>query len=254
MLVDYHVHAVAHGEYAYTKAWIDQFIQNARQRKLREIGFTEHDEYQFMIDFPLLESLQQEYTDVQIRLGLEVDYIPGRENQIKQILSQYNYDYIIGSVHFIDGWGFDHPDFKQGFKNQDIDEIYEQYFKLVMAAAESKLFDVVGHMDLIKIWGHRPVKKQVSYYVEPVLKSIKEAGMVIEINSSGLRKPVGEIYPAPEILGMMFALDVPITLGSDAHHPDQLGEGLEEAVLQAKKAGYRYINRLQNHKKYLMPL
>lgn len=253
-MLDYHVHAAAHGEYSYTREWISQFLNNARQKGIEEIGFSEHDEFRSLIDFALIEKLRAESRDIRIRSGLEIDYIPGREQIIKEIIAEYNYDYLIGSVHFIDTWGFDHPDFKQHFDDRDIDEIYQEYFSLVKDAVETGLFDVVGHIDLIKIWGHRPKENDVLYYVEPVLRSVKEAGMVIEINSSGLRKAVGEIYPSREILQMLHDLNIPITLGSDAHHPIQLGEGLQEAVNLALASGFSQVVRFERREKFYLPL
>lgn len=239
MLWDYHVHAAAHGEYDYSPEWISRFLENARKLGLKEIGFSEHDEYRELVDHELIAKIQGQFPEPRIRIGLEVDYIPGREQVIEKFLASVNYDYVIGSIHFINGWGFDHPDFRQEFDARDIDEIYSAYFNLVKKAAESGLFDIMGHIDLIKIWGHRPCKRNIAFYLEPVLRSIKAQGIVIEINSSGMRKPVGEIYPAPEIIDMMSALDIPITFGSDAHHPDQIGEGLEQATRLAYRAGYR---------------
>ncbi|MDD2585423.1 MAG: histidinol-phosphatase HisJ family protein [Syntrophomonadaceae bacterium] len=246
-MLDYHVHAVAHGEYEYTYEWILRFLENARERKVTEIGFTEHDEYRAQVKDDVLSSLQGEFSDLIIRTGLEVDFIPGREQEIHRIISEKQYDYIIGSVHFIDQWPFDHPDFKDQFDDYDVDEVYKNYFMLVDKAVNSGFFDIVGHIDLVKIWGHRPSKHNAIYYVKPVLASVKKMGMAIEINSAGLRKPVKEIYPAQEILETMYAMNIPITLGSDAHHPTQVGEGLEEACMLAKKIGYRKLVQFRRH-------
>ncbi len=241
MLLDYHVHAVAHGEYDYSPEWIGKFLARASELGLQEIGLAEHDEYRELINHKIIGEIQGQFPAVKIKRGLEVDFVPGREQVIKEFLASGIYDYVIGSVHFIDGWGFDHPDYRQGFESRDIDEIYQEYFNLVKKAAESGLFDIMGHIDLIKIWGHRPSRHNTAFYLEQVLRSIKAQGIVIEINSGGMRKPVGEIYPAPEILNMMRALDIPITLGSDAHHPDQVGEGLQQAARLACQAGYRRV-------------
>jgi len=254
MLLDYHVHAIAHGEYEYNEEWICRFLEKARQQELREIGFTEHDEYYSLIDFAVVRKLQDKFPDVKIRMGLEVDYVPGREEEIKKLIKLNPYDYIIGSVHFIDGWGFDHPDFKDEFENRDIDEVYEAYFELVTKAVKAGLFDVVGHIDLVKIWGHRPKKNSTAYYIGNVLDCIKNSGTVIEINTSGLRKPVAEVYPSLDVLEMMLTMDIPITLGSDAHHPDQLGDNIRQVVLLAKKTGYRRVVAFNKRKKIFVPL
>lgn len=253
-MLDYHVHVVAHGEYEYTDEWLGAYLKVARQKGVHEIGLAEHDEYVDCIDSDLLAQLAMDFSDILIRKGLEVDYIPGREQDIQAILNGQGFDYVIGSVHFINGWGFDHPDYKNLFNEKDIDEVYADYFALVGQAAATGFFDIIGHIDLVKIWGHRPAKNSLMYFVEPVLKRIKAANMVIEINSAGLRKPVGEIYPQREIVDAMFSLNIPITLGSDAHHPEQLGEGLDKAVLLAKQAGYRYAAGFDQRRRYYVDL
>lgn len=108
-----------------------------------------------------------------------------------------------------------------------------------MASSACRQFDIVGHIDLVKIWGHRPRRKSVLAYLDPVLKSIKYHGLAVEINSGGLRKPVGELYPSSAIVERMYDYDIPVTLGSDAHHPEQIGSGLIEAYRCARRAGYQ---------------
>jgi histidinol-phosphatase (PHP family) len=255
MLIDYHVHAVAHGEYLYKQEWINEFLDQAYERGIQEIGFSEHDEYKDMLDFNLLKKVQiSRHNNIDVKIGLEVDYVPGREEEIRDIILQNEYDYIIGSVHYIDGWGFDHPDFKAGFDDREIDDIYSQYANILMKMVQSTCFDVVGHIDLVKIWGHRPKRRTSLYYLEPVLKAIKKYGLAVEINSAGLRKTVEEIYPASNLINMMFAYNIPITFGSDAHHPDQIGEGLVEAYRSARQAGYKYLVRLSQREKLVTPM
>lgn len=248
MRVDYHVHGVAHGEYKYELEWIEQYVNMALDRGIKEIGFSEHNEFAAQIDDNLLNEIQNKHgSKIKIRLGLESDFFPGKEEEIKAVTKQRAYDYIIGSVHFIDGWGFDHPDFKKDFDKQDIDEIYLKYAALLTQMVQSNCFDVVGHLDLLKIWGHRPCRQSSSFYFDSVLKAVREHGLAVEINTAGLRKPVGELYPAPEIINKMFAYDIPITFGSDAHLPEQVGEGLSVAYRAAWQAGYRYLVRFERH-------
>lgn len=255
MRVDYHVHVAAHGEYDYSQEWINQYLEHAYQRGIQEIGFCEHDEYTHLVDMDLVRKIQTDRLhDIVVRLGIEVDYIPGREASIKESILSQKYDYTIGSVHFIEGWGFDHPDFQAGFAERDIDAIYGQYAEILRQMVSSAIFDVVGHLDLVKIWGHRPRRHSALHYLEPVLQAIKKYGLAVEINSSGLRKDVAEIYPAPDIVETMFAYNIPITLGSDAHHPDQIGAGLEAAYRLARQAGYRYLVRFSQHQQIITPL
>ncbi len=254
MLLDYHVHALAHGEYEYSQAWIRQFIDTARSLKLCEIGFTEHDEYIDKIDYRLLESLGREYDDITIKIGLEVDYWEGREKQIQAFKDQYPYDYLIGSIHYLDDWAFDHPDYQDKFEHMDIDQIYQRYFQVLSSMVDSGLFTVVAHFDLIKKWGHRPLKHGINYYCHEVLNKIKRSDLCVEINSAGLSKPVRELYPAPEILRMMADLRIPVTLASDAHHPAQVGEGVGEGAQALWEAGYREIASFSRGKRVMLPL
>jgi histidinol-phosphatase (PHP family) len=242
MLVDYHVHALAHGEYEANQAWLSEFIDQARCRGIMEMGFSEHDEFIEKFDLAVFQQLELKYRrEIKLRLGIEVDYLPGLESKLLKQLAQTEYDYAIGSVHYIDGWAFDHPDYKQGFADQDIDEIYHRYAQILIQMVESRLFDIVGHIDLVKIWGHRPRRQKAAKYLLPVMQAIKKTGMVVEINSAGLRKPVKELYPADDILDLLYSLNVPITLGSDAHHPQQMGEGLDKAWAAARRVGYTAV-------------
>jgi histidinol-phosphatase (PHP family) len=240
MLADYHIHAAAHGEYKYTREWIQQFLDTAAGRGIAEIGLSEHLEYSQLVDLALIEKISSEAKQVKVRLGLEADYIPGQEEITRRHIMARNYDYIIGSVHFINGWGFDHPDFRERFDHCDIDETYQFYFNLVLGMVQSGLYDIVGHMDLIKLWGHRS-RRPISSFITPVLKAIRVAGMTVELNSAGLRKPVHELYPAESIITEMFNLDIPVTFGSDAHHPDQVGEDFNILIEAAARAGYNSI-------------
>jgi len=146
-------------------------------------------------------------------------------------------DYLIGSVHFIDKWSFDNPEFIGGWKNKNIDEIWQAYFEATEAMAKSAKFDIVGHLDLIKVFKFMP-KQDVRLLAKNVLQAIKKSNMVMEINTSGLRKPVGEMYPSRALLEEAYALEIPITFSSDAHAVEQIGAGYELATSLAKDIGY----------------
>lgn len=252
MAVDYHVHVVAHGEYQYSEEWLSLYLKRARQRGIQAIGLVEHDEYRDEMNRELIEKMKS--PDLYVACGLEIDYIPGREATIKEMLAHYPLDFVIGSVHYIDGWPFDHPDHCQRFAAADIDQIYDDYFGLMDKMVRSRLFDIVGHLDLVKLWGHRPVIKSTLQYALPVLHSIKAAGMIIEINSAGIRKPVREMYPALDIIEEMFRLGLPVTMGSDAHHPDQVAEDFADISHTLRNIGYRKVAALQERKTCLLPL
>lgn len=253
MLVDYHVHAAAHGEYQYTYEWLNFFVEKALCLGINEIGFSEHDEFLDRIKPELIKEINQQHPGINVRLGLEIDFIPGRNEEIKRLITTYDFDYILGSVHFISGWGFDHPDERHRYEQKNIDQVYRDYFDLVAAAAGSRLFDVMSHLDLVKVWGHRPLSP-VASMVEPLLQCIKQESLVIEINSGGLRKPVAEIYPAHSIVERMAAIGIPVTMGSDAHHPDQVGYELAEIARLLKRAGYRKIVKFISRQKVQVDL
>jgi histidinol-phosphatase (PHP family) len=182
-------------------------------------------------------SLKREFPDIAIKTGIEADYLPRLEKETERLLSAYDFDYVIGSVHFIDGWGFDDSRYIEGYKHKDLYELYARYFALVAGAAKTGLFDVIGHIDLIKKYNFKP-GRDIAPLVENAVSAIKDAGAAVEINTAGLRKPVGEIYPSDGVLALCSAAGVPITFGSDAHNPVEVGMDFEAARLAAKRAGY----------------
>jgi len=225
---------------------IDEYIQKAIDLGIDIYGFSEHAPMEFDYKYRLSFDLMQEYQDkinqakesykdqIQIKLGYEVDYLP---NYIDKRVINSDVDYLIGSVHFLNKWGFDNPEFIAQWHNKDIDSIYSDYFQAITDMAKSGLFDIVGHFDLIKVFKFLP-KKDIKILALDALKAIKQANMTLEINSAGLRKPIGEIYPSYEILTLAFELGIDITFGSDAHSVDQVGFGYDQAYSQAKKVGY----------------
>ena len=171
---------------------------------------------------------------IDILFGYEVDYLPGHMDE--RVLG-VDVDYMIGSVHFIDKWSFDNPEFLSGWKDRDVDEIWQAYFEAIEAMAKFGRFDIVGHLDLIKVFKYLP-KQDIRLMAKDALKAIKNANMVLELNAAGLRKPIGEIYPSKLLLEEAYTLDIPITFGSDAHSPEQVGFAYEETTKIAKEVGY----------------
>ena len=181
-------------------------------------------------------NLKDEFKDkIDIRLAYEVDFLPG---YIDDRVINANVDYLIGSVHFIDKWGFDNPEFIGEYKNKDIDKIWQEYFDAIEEMAKSGKFDIAGHLDLIKVFNFKP-KKDVKTIAKNAIKAIKKAGMAVEINTAGFRKPAKEQYPSKELLQMCYENSIPITFGSDAHKIEQIGFGYHEALNLAKSVGYK---------------
>ncbi|QOG12665.1 histidinol-phosphatase [Arcobacter sp. FWKO B] len=182
--------------------------------------------------------LQDKYKNqIQILFAYEVDYLPP---YIEPKVLSKPVDYFIGSVHFINSWGFDNPEFIGGYEGKDIDVIWGEYFDAISDMAKTRLFDVVGHLDLIKVFKYLP-KKAVGIIAYDALKEIQKANMTIEINPAGLRKPIEELYPSKELLKIAYDLNIPITCGSDAHKIEQIGYGYEHAVALAKEVGYKNV-------------
>jgi histidinol-phosphatase (PHP family) len=249
-LVDYHIHPYSHGEEnikkMYSEELLKSFILEARKREINEIGFSDHDELIEDIDWKMMKEIKEEYG--KIKLGIEFDFSPDktRLKWIKNNLKKLPLDYSIGSVHFIEDWAFDHPDYIEEYQKYNIDELYCTYFDLLKEAVSTGLFQVVGHLDLIKIFGFKPKQVKVVDLVTPVLKEVKKRGMVIEINTNGLNKPVKEIYPSINILKMAYKLDIPVTLGSDAHEPQRTGENIKMAARIITDIGYSKIAVFNN--------
>jgi histidinol-phosphatase (PHP family) len=239
---------------------INEYIQKAIELGIDIYGFSEHAPMDFDEGYRLrfedmekyenlvLEAKERYKDNIEILLGYEVDFLPNHMH--KRVLAR-KVDYMIGSVHFINEWGFDNPEFIGGYKDRDIDEIWISYFSAIEEMANSGLFDIVGHLDLIKIFKFLP-KKDIRLIAKNALLAIKKANMAIEINSAGLRKPIKELYPSATLLESIFELDIPITFASDAHKIDQIGFGYEEAVKIAKEIGFGKVMTFKNRDRQLI--
>ena len=160
-------------------------------------------------------------------------------------------DYLIGSVHFLDGWGFDNPEFIGEYKNRDIDKIWQDYFDTIESMANSNLFDVVGHFDLIKVFKFLP-NSDIKKMAYNALKAIKNSNMVVEVNAAGLRKPIKETYPSKDILELVYEMNIPITLSSDAHSVEQIGFEYDNVVNLVKSIGFDKIAIFENRERSLV--
>ncbi len=252
MKIDLHNHTIRCN---HAKGSEEEYLQAAIERGTKVFGFSDHapmdfDE-QYRMDFSQMheyessvKELAEKYASkIDIRLGYEVDYLLGHMD--KRVL-EADVDYLIGSVHFLDKWGFDNPEFIKEYEEKNIDDIWEKYFKTLKEMAKTKLFDIVGHIDLIKVFKFMP-SKDIMEFVLPALEAIKEADMTLELNTAGYRKPCAEPYPSKEILQKAYEFDIPVTFGSDAHAPDQVGFRSGDIEALAKEVGYNecavYKNR-----------
>jgi len=191
-----------------------------------------------------------------IRVGLEADFHPGSEDYVAAMIASSPWDYVIGSVHYIGDWGFDNPDSMENWENWNIEDAYCAYFDLVRQSAETGMFDIIGHPDLIKKFGHRaPIDSDRVMAAETaMLQAVKASGAALEISSAGLRKPVGEIYPHPRIVEQAAALDIPFAYGSDAHAPNEVGHGMDACLTLLEDCGVTEIAAFHARQMRMIPI
>ncbi|MZP28942.1 histidinol-phosphatase HisJ family protein [Heliobacterium undosum] len=247
MLVDYHVHAMGHGTSRHTVEEISAYLETARMRGVAQVGFADHDRYLDEYDVDAIREAALQYPDVQVRLGVEIDYIRNADAELQAMTSRYPFDYVIGSVHKIEDWDFDCVEFMDRYDRWEMDDLYRTYFDHVREVAEKGLFSFIGHMDLIKIFNFRN-KRPIVELAEEALQAIRKAGLPCEINTNGLNKPVAEMYPQRVLLERCFELGIPIILSSDAHFAHEVGRDLDKARDLAWSVGYRQVATFHRRK------
>lgn len=265
MLVDYHTH---NSLCKHANGVMEAYVRHAVSIGLKEIGLSDHTpmpdnwdlsvrmtEEQFWNEYaPTVKTLREKYQDrIMVKFGLEGDFMPGTEQWVKEFNAKSDFDYVIGSVHYLDDWGFDNPQFVANYDARDVNEIYDQYYDRIKRSAESGLFDIIGHCDLVKKFGHRPTKAMEEILRE-TFKVVKQSGMAVEINTSGLRKPVKEIYPSETILNILSEYDIPLTLGSDAHTPTDVGRDFHLAKQLVERYGKGKISLFTKRQRSEMKL
>lgn len=254
MLVDYHTHPACHGEVQVNEHLLVRMVETAKALGIKELGLSDHDRLFYSWDKECLEAVRREFPEVKIRLGVEVSYGPSsRLELIRRFLQEPEMDYIICSVHSIDGWSFDEVDQLEGYDRWEPDELYRAYYSNLERGVRHGFGDIVGHLDVIKLFDYRPKSDPVKLAM-PVLSAIRERGLTVEINANGLNKPVREIYPEQAIIEQCFAMDIPITLSSDDHSPEDIGRHLNVAKEAAWKAGYRRIATFEKRRRLMVHL
>jgi histidinol-phosphatase (PHP family) len=232
-----------------------------------EIGFSDHnpmprddfDDWRMRateLDL-YVEKVQQarrEYPQLAIKLALEVDYIPGYEGWVRDLAARHPWDYLIGSVHYVSpSWAIDNPKQLSEWKNREPFEVWTAYFDRLTMAAESGLFDIIGHADLCKKFCFVP-REDCTGLFRRFLEAARRHDVAMELNTAGLRKDCREIYPAPQIVRLAAQLGVPITFGSDAHAPGEVGLNWAEALELARCAGYTQTCRFTQRRREMMEL
>lgn len=257
---DYHMHTPLCG---HASGDPKEYAAHAVKMGLKEIGFSDHAPFivrplpgitmkmeELPIYHKMIEDVREQFKGkLDIRIGIEADFIPGYEKKTKAMLDAYPYDYILGSVHFIKDWGFDDPAERQKWNEHDINAVYRDYHELLRASARTGFYDIIAHADLVKKFGHRATVDMTSE-IEKTARIFKETGVTVEINTSGRRKTVGEMYPALKDLIIYCRAGVPLTFGSDAHKPEEVGCDYDKAVELAKQAGYTEYVMFKERKVY----
>jgi histidinol-phosphatase (PHP family) len=290
---DYHLHLHEHGAGdpdgppmgEYPPGHIERYVEAALERGVTEIGFTEHlyrcvesvsvlgewwrDDERPDLAASLEAWLASERTlslhryveavldakerGLPVKLGLEVDFVPGTEAAVLDLLAPIPFDYLVGSVHWVGAWNFMRDTAPEEFARRGVETAFEQYFALEAALAASGMVDVLGHADVVK--RHRLVPDgSLDALYRPVVEAAARTGTAVEISSAGLRYPVGQTFPSPDFLAHFRAAGVPITLASDGHVPDEAGWGHDAVVGVARAAGYSEYLRFTTRRREPTPL
>jgi histidinol-phosphatase (PHP family) len=274
VLTDYHLHlrsddldtgAAEH----FTEANAEHYRAVASERGIAELGSSEH-VYRFeqalsvwrhpfwlqnaRDDLEEYCAFVRERTD--LRLGIEADFVPGREEQMASLLGEYDFDYVVGAVHFLREEAVDMDTYSVWDAGRSPEEIWRGYFRTLGEAASSGLFDVLAHPDLVKVWGRgrpRPEGDLRRFY-ELAIEGIARSGIAVEVSSAGLRKPVGELYPAPEFLEMCLGAGANVALSSDAHRPEDVGADYERVLELLDRLGVVELCVFDHRRRRLEPL
>ena len=253
---DYHLHPQGHRVQPYDQALLQPWAEAARARGLQDIAFTDHDRYHEGVRFDAIDTLRENNPDLRIRAGIELDNDPvtGPAGRRWVEANWDKLDFVLGSVHYLeaeqmfDGTGQEHQ-----FANRDIDAIYTDYFRRVREMAASGLVDGLAHLDLIKIHRFRS-HTPVTGLIAETLHFIRERNLAIEVSTAGWRKPVGEQYPAVEIIRQARELGIPFTVASDAHSHVQPAENYERLAGVLEECGVKEVCVYNRHRRQVMPL
>jgi histidinol-phosphatase (PHP family) len=274
MLTDYHVHLREDEDdrapegTSFTEENVERYLAAAKEAGIGELGCSEH-VYRFRaaLDIwrhPFWEEQARDDLDAYcafvsgtpLRLGLEVDFVPGAEDRIANLLERPDLDYVLGSVHFVGDRAVDHEGWDIWTSSGDPDTVWRRYFEVLAEAARSGLFDILAHPDLVKVWGRaRPMpSRDLRFYYEPAVEAIAEAGVAVEVSTAGLRKPVAELYPAAEFATMCVDAGASFALSSDAHTPADVGYAYDRAVAEMRDWGIDEIVTFDGRQRALEPL
>jgi len=236
-----------HSTYSDGRSAPEDYILPAITAGMSEIGFSEHlTLFKDLEDWNMnpvnispyinhLEALRKTTQNIKIKIGLEVDFFAGKAEEIFAYLHPLPLDYIIGSVHYLGEKTVDiGPEFYEG---KSIDRLFESYFDSVIAAIASDLFDIIGHCDLIRIYGYKPTADLEPLY-RKMAKTMKTHNVTFEVNTNGRNRPLADFYPDRRFLHIFREENVPVCVNSDAHMPSRVGQYFDEAYDLLRYIGY----------------
>ncbi len=250
-LTDYHVHTARCG---HAGGATRDYVLRAAARGLTEVAITDHVPLWFLpgedpepglamsrAELPeyvaeVLALGEELRGTIDVRLGIEADFAEGHEEGLRALLAPYPWDVVLGSVHFVAGGWIDAPGAAARHEREGSANLWNEYYRLVARAVASGLYDVMTHLDLPKKFGNRR-PPECEPAEDAAVAAVRAAGVAVEVSSAGLRKPVGEEYPAPALLRKLVAAGVPLVFSSDAHAPAEVGWGREQVVAAARAAG-----------------
>jgi histidinol-phosphatase (PHP family) len=274
VLTDYHVHlrpdeAGTTFDRYMTAANAERYREHAAELGIEELGVAEH-VYRFrqaldVWDHPLWLSSGVDDIDAycdfvssetDLKLGIEADFIPGREDRTRELLEARDWDFVIGSIHFLGDGALDYAEYDVWNSGRSADQVWRTYFTWLGEAAASGLFDVLAHPDLVKHWGSQRPRPDgdLRFYYDLAMEQIAESGVAIELSTAGLRKPVGEIYPDRAFLEMVVDAGNPIALSSDAHVPEHLGYRYADALELLSDVGVTQLAVFERRQVRLEPI
>ncbi len=274
MLTDYHLHlrpdeldatAAEH----FTTANVARYREVASERGIAELGVSEHiHRFRQALEVwshPFWQAnavddlddycrFVREATD--LRLGIEADFVAGAEDRTANLLEARDFDYVVGSVHFLRDEAVDMEEHGVWRSTRSAEEIWRRYFRTLGEAARSGLFDILAHPDLVKVWGpERPLPEgDLRRYYELALDGIAESGIAVEVSTAGLRKRACELYPAPAFLQMCVEAGAPVALSSDAHSPQDVGADYEQALELLERVGVGELCVFERRARRLEPI
>ena len=265
-MYDYHTH---HHRCGHAQGNLEEYIQSAIRKGLTEIGLSDHSPIYHLGDDPhpmpdtamsqgdlpeyLREAneLKKRYSDqIGVRVGIESDYILGWEEHYRGLWQDADLDYVIGSVHWVGDW---HIFSKELPPDHTPEELLQGYLLRIRGAAKSGIYNIMGHIDALKVWDFIPKREFVAAYAE-TLETIADAGVAIELNTSGWRKVCQEQYPSQEILKEAHRLGIPVTLGSDAHTPDHIASEFDRALDLLMEIGYTHLATFEKRRMRAVPI